>query len=119
MTQAVIAGYVRSPFQFAHKGGLAKTRPDDLAAAVVKGLMEKTGIKPTDIEDVLLGCAFPEGEQGMNLARMVSFIAGVPQSAGAATINRYCVPPCSPSIPPLGRLRWVRAKCSCAEALKA
>lgn len=90
MTQAVIAGYVRSPFQFAHKGGLAKTRADDLAAAVVKGLLEKTGIEPTDIEDVLLGCAFPEGEQGMNLARMVSFISGVPQCAAAATINRYC-----------------------------
>jgi acetyl-CoA acyltransferase len=90
MTDAVIAGYVRSPFHFAHKGALAKTRPDDLAAAVVKGLVESTGLKQSDIEDVLLGCAFPEGEQGMNVARMVSFIAGLPQSAGAATINRYC-----------------------------
>jgi acetyl-CoA acyltransferase len=90
MTEAVIAGYVRSPFHFASKGALAKTRPDDLAAAVVKGLIDKTGVKAEDIEDVLLGCAFPEGEQGLNVARLISFIAGVPQSAGAATINRFC-----------------------------
>ncbi len=90
MTEAVIAGYVRSPFHFASKGALAKTRPDDLAAAVVKGLIKNTGLKADDIEDVLLGCAFPEGEQGLNVARLISFIAGVPQSAGAATINRFC-----------------------------
>jgi acetyl-CoA acyltransferase len=90
MSDAVIAGFVRSPFHFAHKGALSKTRPDDLAAEVVKGLIAKTGLKAADIEDVLLGCAFPEGEQGFNVARMISFIAGVPQTAGAATINRYC-----------------------------
>ncbi len=90
MTQAVIAGYVRSPFHFASKGVLAKTRPDDLAAAVVKGLVSKTGVKAEDIEDLLLGCAFPEGEQGLNVARLISFIAGLPQSVGAATINRFC-----------------------------
>jgi acetyl-CoA acyltransferase len=90
MSDAVIAGYSRSPFHFAHKGALAKTRPDDLAAAVVRGLIEQTGLNAQDIEDVLLGCAFPEGEQGFNVARMISFIAGVPLSAGAATINRYC-----------------------------
>ncbi len=90
MTEAVIAGYVRSPFHFANKGALARTRPDDLAAAVVKGLIASTGLKTEDIEDVLLGCAFPEGEQGLNVARLISFIAGVPQSAGAATINRFC-----------------------------
>ena len=90
MTEAVIAGYVRSPFHLANKGALARTRPDDLAAAVIKGLIDKMGVKPEDIEDVLLGCAFPEGEQGLNVARLISFIAGVPQSAGAATINRFC-----------------------------
>jgi acetyl-CoA acyltransferase len=90
MTEAVIVDYARSPFHFAHKGALVKTRPDDLAAAVVKALLERTGVKPEDVEDVLLGCAFPEGEQGMNVARMVSFIAGIPHCAGAATINRYC-----------------------------
>ena len=90
MNEAVIVGYVRSPFHFANKGALAKMRPDDLAAAVVKGLIAKTGVKAEDIEDLLLGCAFPEGEQGLNVARLISFIAGVPQSAGAATINRFC-----------------------------
>jgi acetyl-CoA acyltransferase len=90
MKQAVIVGYVRSPFQFATKGGLARTRPDDLAATVVKGLVEKTGIDVKDIEDLLLGCAFPEGEQGLNVSRLISFIAGLPKSVGAATINRFC-----------------------------
>ncbi len=90
MTQAVIAGYVRSPFHFANKGALAKTRPDDLAAAVVKGLITATGVNAEDIEDFLLGCAFPEGEQGLNVARLISFIAGLPQSVGAVTINRFC-----------------------------
>lgn len=90
MTQAVIAGYVRSPFHFATKGPLARTRPDDLAAAVVKGLIKATGVNVENVEDVLLGCAFPEGEQGLNVARLISFIAGLPQSAGAATINRFC-----------------------------
>jgi acetyl-CoA acyltransferase len=90
MTQAVIAGYVRSPFQFAGKGALARTRPDDLAAEVVKGLIKATGVDPQDVEDLLLGCAFPEGEQGLNVARLISFIAGMPQSVGAATINRFC-----------------------------
>ena len=90
MTQAVIAGYVRSPFHFANKGALAKMRADDLAAAVVKGLVSATGVNVEEIEDVLLGCAFPEGEQGLNVARLISFIAGLPQSVAAVTINRFC-----------------------------
>lgn len=90
MSDAVIAGYVRSPFHFASKGALARTRPDDLAATVVKGLVGKTGVDPKDIEDLLLGCAFPEGEQGLNVARLISFIAGLPQSVAATTINRFC-----------------------------
>jgi acetyl-CoA acyltransferase len=90
MNHAVIVGYVRSPFHFATKGALARTRADDLAAAVVKGVVSKSGIDPNDLEDLLLGCAFPEGEQGLNVARLVSFMAGLPQAAGAATINRFC-----------------------------
>jgi acetyl-CoA acyltransferase len=90
MSDAVVTGYARSPFHFANKGALARTRADDLAAAVIKGLVSKTAIDPKDIEDLLLGCAFPEGEQGLNVARLISFIAGLPQSAGAATINRFC-----------------------------
>ncbi|HVJ40756.1 MAG TPA: acetyl-CoA C-acyltransferase, partial [Dongiaceae bacterium] len=78
MTEAVIAAYARSPFHFASKGALAKVRPDDLAAAVVKGLVERSGVDPQDIEDLLLGCAFPEGEQGLNVARLIGLIAGLP-----------------------------------------
>jgi acetyl-CoA acyltransferase len=90
MNHAVIVGYARSPFHFATKGALARTRADDLAAAAVKGVVSKSGIDPNDLEDLLLGCAFPEGEQGLNVARLVSFMAGLPQAAGAATINRFC-----------------------------
>ncbi len=86
----VIAGYARSPFAFANKGELAKVRPDDLLAHVAAALVERTGVNPQDIEDVVVGCAFPEGEQGMNIARTVSFLAKLPLTAGATTINRYC-----------------------------
>jgi len=90
MTEAVIAAYARSPFHFASKGALAKVRPDDLAAAVVKGLVERSGVDPQDIEDLLLGCAFPEGEQGLNVARLIGLIAGLPITVAGATINRFC-----------------------------
>ena len=90
MKEAVIVGYARSPFHFASKGALAKTRPDDLTAAVVRALVERTGIDTKDVEDLLLGCAFPEGEQGLNVAKLIGFIAGLPQSVGGATINRFC-----------------------------
>ena len=90
MTNAVIAGYVRSPFTPARKGALAKVRPDDLAAQVVKGLVKKTGIDPKAIEDLILGCAFPEGEQGFNVARLITFLADLPRSVGGVTVNRFC-----------------------------
>ena len=90
MTDVVIAGYVRSPFHPAHRGALAKVRPDDLAANTVKGLIERTGVKAEDIEDLVLGCAFPEGEQGFNLARLVVLLADLPQSIGGITMNRFC-----------------------------
>ncbi|MEQ9345285.1 MAG: thiolase family protein [Thalassospira sp.] len=90
MTNAVIAGYVRSPFTPARKGALAKVRPDDLAAQVVKGLITKTGIDPNDIEDLILGCAFPEGEQGFNVARLITFLADLPRSVAGVTVNRFC-----------------------------
>jgi len=90
MSKAVIAGYVRSPFHFAGKGALTKVRPDDLTATVVKGLIAKIGIKPDDIEDLILGCAFPEGEQGLNVARLIALIAGLPQTVAGATVNRFC-----------------------------
>lgn len=90
MTHAVIAGYARSPFAFANKGDLTKVRADDMASDVIKGLLKKTGVKVDDIEDLILGCAFPEGEQGLNLARMIVLNAGLPLSIGGVTVNRYC-----------------------------
>lgn len=90
MKSIVIAGYARSPFHLAKRGALASVRPDDLAAAVVKGLVARTGIKPDDIEDLLMGCAFPEGEQGFNVAKLVAMMAGLPNSVAGATINRFC-----------------------------
>lgn len=90
MKNVVIAGYCRSPFTPAHKGRLVKVRPDDLAARVVKGLIEKTGVDPNDIEDLILGCAFPEGEQGLNVARLVVNLAGLPISVAGMTVNRFC-----------------------------
>ena len=86
----VIAGYVRSPFHLARKGELVKVRPDDLAAQVVSGLVEKTGVNVEDIEDLILGNAFPEGEQGFNVARLIGMIAGLPQSVAGVTMNRFC-----------------------------
>ena len=90
MKNVVIAGYARSPFHFARKGALAKVRPDDIAAQVVRSLVERSGIDPGDIEDVIVGCAFPEGEQGFNVARIIEFIADLPVHAGATTVNRFC-----------------------------
>jgi acetyl-CoA acyltransferase len=90
MKNAVIAGYVRSPFTPAAKGQLRGVRPDELAAQVVKGLIAQSGIDPSSIEDLILGCAFPEGEQGLNVARLVVLLAGLPQSVAGATINRFC-----------------------------
>jgi len=90
MTEVVICGYARSAFTPAKKGQLSKTRPDDLAAKVIRGLLEKTGVKKEDVEDLILGCAFPEAEQGMNLARNVVFLTGLPKSVGGVTVNRFC-----------------------------
>ena len=89
-SDAVICGYVRSAFTPAKKGDLAKVRPDDLAAGVVNGLIEKYKINVDDVEDLILGCAFPESEQGMNLARNVVFLSGLPKSVGGVTVNRFC-----------------------------
>ncbi|MBM3502436.1 MAG: thiolase family protein [Alphaproteobacteria bacterium] len=90
MKNVVIAGYVRSPFQFARKGQLAKVRPDEMAGQVVRALVQRTGIEPKDVEDVIMGCAFPEGEQGFNVARIVGFIAGLPINVAGTTVNRFC-----------------------------
>lgn len=87
---AYIAAYVRSPFTFARKGALAGVRPDDLGAHVVRALLARTGVPGDAIEDLVWGCAFPEGEQGINLGRVVGLMAGLPETVGGATVNRWC-----------------------------
>ena len=87
---ALIAGYARSPFTPARKGKLARTRPDDIAAAVVNGLLKKLEIDPDLVEDLIVGTAFPEAEQGFNLARMLTFLTELPDSVPGVTVNRFC-----------------------------
>ncbi len=89
--EAVIVSAVRTPVGKAKRGSLATVRPDDLAATVIKELLKRTpNLDPAEIEDVVIGCAFPEGEQGMNMARMIALRAGLPISVPGETINRYC-----------------------------
>ena len=91
MKDAVIVSAVRTPVGKAKRGGLATVRPDEMAAEVIRVLLERTpDLDPAQIEDVVIGCAFPEGEQGMNMARMIALRAGLPDSVPAETINRYC-----------------------------
>ncbi len=90
MENVVIAGYARSPFTPANKGELTKVRPDELAAQVIKGLIERTGVNSGDIEDLIVGCAFPEGEQGLNMARLIGFLAELPLSVAGVTVNHFC-----------------------------
>ena len=88
---AVIVSAVRTPVGKAKRGGLATVRPDEMAATVIQALLKRTpNLDPVEIEDVVIGCAFPEGEQGLNMARMISLRAGLPESVPAETINRYC-----------------------------
>ncbi|MDP9603401.1 UNVERIFIED_ORG: acetyl-CoA acyltransferase [Variovorax paradoxus] len=88
--KAVISAYARSPFHFAKKGALAEVRPDTLAAGVVRGLLQRTDLDPALLEDVILGCAYPEASQGNNLARIVGLLAGLPHEVGGMTVNRFC-----------------------------
>ena len=90
MKNVVIAAYVRSPQTFAHKGALATVRPDTLASQVIAGLVSKAGIDPNTLEDLIMGCAFPEGEQGFNIARLTGLMAGLPQTVAGVTVNRFC-----------------------------
>ncbi len=90
-TRAVIVSTVRTPFTRALKGELKDTRPDTLAAWVIQEVLKRTpGLKPEQVDDVILGCAMPEGEQGMNVARIASELAGLPDSVPGMTINRFC-----------------------------
>jgi acetyl-CoA acyltransferase len=88
--KALIVDYVRSPFHFARKGAFASVRPDDLAAQVTSAILMRNGFDSAELEDVILGCAYPEASQGNNMARIVSLLAGIPHSVSAMTINRFC-----------------------------
>jgi len=89
--EAVIVSAVRTPVGRAYKGSLRATRPDDLAALAIQEALARTpGIDPKEIDDVILGCAMPEGEQGMNVARIAALRAGLPVETSAMTVNRFC-----------------------------
>src|SRR5918996_4262264 len=91
MHDAVVVSAVRTPVGKAPNGALRGTRPDELAAVVIaEALRRAPGVDPADVEDVILGCAMPEGEQGLNVARIASLRAGIPVTASAVTINRFC-----------------------------
>src|SRR5690349_16066585 len=91
MHEVIIASSVRTPVGRASKGTLRATRPDELAAIAIRGALERVPqIDPKEIEDVILGCAMPEAEQGMNVARIASLRAGLPVEVSAMTINRFC-----------------------------
>lgn len=91
MPAAVIAAAVRTPIGRAKKGSLVDVRPDDLAAVAIRGVLAAApGLDPATIENVALGCAFPEAEQGMNVAKIAAFIAGLPASVAGSTTNRFC-----------------------------
>jgi acetyl-CoA acyltransferase len=91
MTDAVIVGSLRTAVGKAPRGALKDTRPDDMAGTVIRAVLEATpGLEPSAVEDVILGCAMPEAEQGMNVARQASWLAGIPEGTSAVTINRFC-----------------------------
>ena len=91
MREVVLVSSVRTPVGRANKGTLRSTRPDELAAIAIKGALDRVPqLDPNEIEDVILGCAMPEAEQGMNVARIASLRAGLPEQVSAMTINRFC-----------------------------
>src|SRR5512138_1858734 len=91
MKEAVIVSAVRTAVGRAPGGALRATRPDDMGAVVIKEALRRApGLDPAEVDDVIMGCAMPEGEQGLNVARIASLRAGVPVSASAETVNRFC-----------------------------
>ena len=90
MGRAYILAAVRTPGGKAKKGKLKDVRPDDLAAVAIRALLERTGVDPREVEDVILGCAFPEGESGMNVGRVAAMRAGLPVEVPGQTVNRFC-----------------------------
>ena len=90
MSSAVIVGFKRSPFTSARKGGLANIRPEDILSQVINNLITSTNIDKNDIEDIIAGCAYPEGEQGYNIAKIVTFMTSMPEHVAGMTVNRWC-----------------------------
>ena len=90
MKNSVLVGFKRSPFTIANKGLLASVRPEDILSQVINDLVEKSKINKNDIEDIIAGCAYPEGAQGYNIAKIVSFMTNMPEHVGGMTINRWC-----------------------------
>lgn len=90
MKNVYIVAAKRSALTKAKRGGFAKLRPDELLAQVIKNVVDNSKVNPADIEDVVIGCAFPEGEQGLNVARVAALLAGLPETASGITVNRYC-----------------------------
>src|SRR5439155_23281843 len=91
MNSPVIVSAVRTAVGKAPKGTLSATRPDDMAAIAMRAAIERVpGLRPEDLDDIYIGCAMPEAEQGMNVARVAAFRAGVRYSVAAITLNRYC-----------------------------
>ncbi len=90
MQDAVIVAANRTAIGKATRGSLVNVRPDTLAGIALKDVVERAGISPEIVEDIQIGCAFPEAEQGMNVGRLAAFIAGLPSSVPACTVNRFC-----------------------------
>ena len=90
MPSAVIVGFKRSPFTISRKGGLAEVRPEDFLSQVINDLVKSSNINKDDIEDIIAGCAYPEGEQGYNIAKIVTFMTGMPEHVAGMTVNRWC-----------------------------
>jgi len=90
MTNVVLVGFKRSPFTIANKGLLANVRPEDILSQVINDLIKTTNINKDDIEDIITGCAYPEGTQGYNIAKIISFMTDMPEHVGGMTINRWC-----------------------------
>ena len=88
--RAVISDYVRTPFHRAHKGELASVRPEDMLETCVSAILDRNNVNVNDIEDLMLGCAYPEGVQGLNLGRIATYLPGLPNTIPGMTTNRLC-----------------------------
>ena len=90
LVKAVLVDWARSAFHRAHRGDFATMRPDDLAGQVAKALIDRNGIDPAEFDDLLLGCGYPEAEQGYNMGRLLTFLIGMPNTVPGVTYNRLC-----------------------------